>query len=60
MAEKSAARGESVQFNSSSWSDGAYEFRYSTRRARLEGPISRQVKRSIEILRFLDDADTRM
>ena len=33
MAEKSAARGESVQFDSSAWPDGAYEFRCSTRRA---------------------------
>ena len=32
MAEKSAARGESVQFNPTAWPDGAYEFRCSTRR----------------------------
>ena len=32
MAERSAARGESVQFDSAPWPDGAYEFRCSTRR----------------------------
>ena len=33
MAEKSAARGESVQFDAAAWPDGAYEFRCSTHRA---------------------------
>ena len=32
VVEKSAARGESVQFDSSAWPDGAYEFRCATKR----------------------------